>query len=122
MLGIIAFAGVDRVASFESRNLELAKIAVPVSVFGIAAEAVLVMEFFGDLVECGFEFVHAANVQHAASGGLGELFESVFFKNVEHVAIVPARSIVNLEDVGNDVVFEKSLQSIFQSRFALGIA
>jgi len=62
MLGVIAFAGVDRVALFESRNLELAKIAVPVSVFRILAEAVLVVEFLGDLVEGGFKFVQASNV------------------------------------------------------------
>src|SRR2546429_7337939 len=49
---------------FSGGNLNLAKLAIPVLVLGIVAQAVLVVQFVGDLVESSFEFGDAANFQH----------------------------------------------------------
>src|SRR2546430_3594396 len=78
--GVIAFTGVDFVVFFSGGNLNLAKLAIPVLVLGIVAQAVLVVQFVGDLVESSFEFGDAANFQHAPAGGLGKVLEGVFMK------------------------------------------
>src|SRR6266513_526351 len=119
--GVIAFTGVDFVVLFSGGNLNLAKLAIPVLVLGIVAQAVLVVQFVGDLVESSFEFGDAANFQHAPAGGLGKVLEGVFMKDVEHVAFVAA-GIVDLQHIGDHVVLQQGLQSILYRRLALRIA
>src|SRR6516162_4772893 len=68
LIGIVAFAGEDLVAFLGGGNLDLAELAVPILVFGIVAEAVLVVQLVGDFVERGFEFIDTAHLEHAATG------------------------------------------------------
>jgi hypothetical protein len=75
LIGIVAFAGVDLVTFLGGGNLDLAELAVPIFVFGIVAEAVLVVQFVGDFVERGFELIDTAHFEHAAAGGLGQFLE-----------------------------------------------
>ena len=50
---IIAFTGEDFVAMLLGSDLDFAEFAVPVLVFRVIPQAVLVMEFLGDFVQCG---------------------------------------------------------------------
>ena len=90
-------------ALLPSRNLDFAEFAVPILTLGIVAEAVLVVQFFGDLIEGGFEFIDALDFQHAAAGGLGKLPETVFIKDVEHVASVVARELPTTRELIDSV-------------------
>jgi hypothetical protein len=96
LISVIAFASVDFVALLPSRNLDFSVLAIPILVFGIVAQAVLLVQFVGDLIKRSFEFFNTLDFQHAAAGSLGELLETVFFKDVEYVAFIVAWGIVNL--------------------------
>jgi hypothetical protein len=126
LIGVIAFAGVDLVASFGGGNFDFAELAVPISILGIVAEAVLVMEFVGDFVERGFEFIDAADFEHAAASGLGKLLEqglavAILFVDVEDIAVVVFRAIVNLQDISDDIVLEKSFEGFCHGGFTVAI-
>jgi hypothetical protein len=45
----------DPIGFVPSGNLDLAELAVPILVFGIVAQAVLVMQFVGDLIKRVFD-------------------------------------------------------------------
>src|SRR5579864_1064589 len=53
-ISVIAFAGKDFVSMLRRVDLDFAEFAVPVLIVGIVAKAVLVMQFFRDLVESKF--------------------------------------------------------------------
>ena len=54
-VGAVAFACVELIGFSSGGNLDLAELAVPILVLGVVAQAVLVVEFVGDLVKRGFE-------------------------------------------------------------------
>src|ERR1700739_1010622 len=110
-LGVVALAGVDAITLFARGNLDEAELAVPILVFGVVAQAVLVVEFVGNFVEGGFQFIDAANFQHAPAGGFGAflgegLSMAVLSVDVQDIAFVALGAIVNLQHIGDHIVLE----------------
>jgi len=72
--GVIAFARIHLKAFLAGGNLDLAELAVPILVFGVVAQAVLVVQFVGDLIQRVFELINTPDLQHSPAGSLGKFF------------------------------------------------
>jgi hypothetical protein len=56
-VAVVAFTSIDLIGFLPGGNLDLAELAAPILVFGVVAQAVLLVQFVRDILKCGFEFI-----------------------------------------------------------------
>src|ERR1700683_4393643 len=115
---VVSRATLDFVVFF-GFNFQFAVSAVELGIGGGVTEVVLAAEFGSNLVEGLFQFVElVADVDDAASGGLGELAHFAFAR-VAAQSVRPIKATVGAEqDVGDSIGFQSGFDGIFNFELA----